>query len=105
MPPLGHGDQDSEQGGRRVGSRTLRARLQQTRPALLVCGHLHAGYGHSLLPWADQQGPQPAAADSEQGHGTVCVNCAVCDEDYRPTHAPYLVELVAASDLAAMPAL
>ncbi|KAB2907090.1 MAG: metallophosphoesterase [Dechloromonas sp.] len=50
-------------------------RLQAVNPRLHVCGHIHSGYGQAAL-----------------GDITL-VNASICDEAYRPSNAPIVVDL------------
>lgn len=65
---------------RRVGCHDLRARLVAmggAAPAVHVFGHIHHSYG--AAGWADGR--------------TLFVNASTCDENYRPTHKPIVVDL------------
>ena len=42
-PP--HGAVDVDSSGRSLGSRAIRAAIEQTQPRLVVCGHIHASSG------------------------------------------------------------
>lgn len=61
--------------GQGVGCDDLTAALARIRPRLHVFGHIHEAYGRL-----------------ERG-GTEYVNASICDVDYRPAHAPVVVEL------------
>lgn len=43
QPPYGYGDMLPE--GRRVGSKFILELIEQLKPKLVVCGHIHEGYG------------------------------------------------------------
>lgn len=75
---------DDESYVRRVGCRDMRARLAAMArpPALHVFGHIHHSYG--TAGWA-------------QGR-TLFVNASTCDENYRPTHPPIVVDLEPGGD-------
>ncbi len=65
-------------GKERVGSRTLTEWLRQTdqpRPRVLVCGHIHSGYGHG------------------QVGNTDVYNVAYVDEQYHPAHDVMVVHV------------
>lgn len=76
-PPAGVGDMTER--GVRAGSRTQRNWLEygnHPNLKLLVCGHIHEGYG----------------AD-ETVNGVRVINASHVDERYRPVNAPIVVEL------------
>jgi predicted phosphohydrolase len=72
-PPLGIGDRTVS--GESVGCEDLMLALTRVRPRLHVFGHIHEGYG--VL----------------RRDGTIYVNAAVCDERYRPTQPPVVIDL------------
>ena len=55
----------------RVGCEMLRYRIDEIRPKIHVCGHIHGSWGHYF-----------------NGH-THFFNASVLDEQYRYTHAPW----------------
>lgn len=58
-----------------VGSPSMLKRIEEIRPKLFVCGHIHSGYGIKL-------------------HGeTVMVNASYVNERYVPTNEPILITL------------
>ena len=68
-PPRGFGDRTSFAGRHQhVGSTALVEALERVRPRLLVCGHIHPGYGRYRL------GP------------TEIVNASLVDNAYRPVN-------------------
>lgn len=78
-PPRGYGDQVGDpndpyrEGQPHVGSQAMTDRLREVQPRLMVCGHIHSGYGQYRL-----------------GHGrlahTQIVNCALVNNQYRPVN-------------------
>jgi Icc-related predicted phosphoesterase len=54
----------------------LLKRIEEIKPKLVVCGHVHEGYGAYKLPC-----------------GTTIVNASVLDEKYRLVNAPIVVEI------------
>lgn len=72
-PPRGCGDW-STFGNEHCGSPSLRKRIEEVQPRLVVCGHIHGGYGRYSIG------------------ATTVLNVAHVNEDYRPVHLP--VELV-----------
>lgn len=72
-PP--HGILDQVHGGAHLGCGALRTRLKTVRPRVHVFGHIHDAYGVA------------------QSSSTVYVNGCVCDEVYRPTHRPVVLDL------------
>lgn len=80
-PP--HGILDSLPHGTHIGCEDLESRIGQLNLKLHVFGHIHHSYG--ILEkawWQDQEGPC-----------TKFVNAAICDETYRPTRQPIVVDL------------
>jgi Icc-related predicted phosphoesterase len=70
--------QDSN-GKEHVGSEELLERLLQINPLLVVCGHIHEGYGESYITLRDSN--------------IHVVNACICDEKYRPVNQPIIIEL------------
>lgn len=73
-PPVGYGDRTS--GGEHVGSKALLDFIERRKPRLVVCGHIHEGYGVYHHPC-----------------GTTVVNASILDEKYRPVNAPIVFDL------------
>jgi Icc-related predicted phosphoesterase len=61
--------------GRHVGSESLRAALVRARPTVCVFGHIHEAHGDETVD------------------GIRCINAAVVDGRYVPSHRPTLLEL------------
>lgn len=78
-PPRGHGDLLAD-GVRRVGSTTLAERLGAHPAGLLVCGHIHEGYGQ----WEVERGGLPPLT---------IVNASLMNERYEMVNEPVLIEL------------
>jgi Icc-related predicted phosphoesterase len=73
-PPRGYGDHTGRADGQpHAGSTALTEVLERIQPRLMVCGHIHSGYGRYQLG------------------ETEVVNAALVDNDYRPVNP--LVEL------------
>ena len=49
IPPFGLLDRDKR--GISNGSRALLAEIDRVRPAVTICGHVHASRGHYTFPW------------------------------------------------------
>jgi Icc-related predicted phosphoesterase len=52
IPPFGLLDKDMR--GISNGSRALLGEVERVRPAVTVCGHVHAARGHYAFPWGGQ---------------------------------------------------
>jgi Icc-related predicted phosphoesterase len=65
-----HGLRDELQEGGGAGCRFIRKYIDEVKPKLHVCGHLHYGYGQM------QHGP------------TTIINSACCDDNYRAVNKP-----------------
>jgi hypothetical protein len=78
QPPYGYGDQSPDHASgrmRHLGSRQLLAAIERVRPKLVICGHIHEGYGR-------------------YDHGGVRIyNVSVVDERYRLTHEPTVIDV------------
>jgi len=78
QPPYGYGDGswDGYSGtARRLGSRELLAAIRRVKPKLVICGHIHEGYGRF---------------DCE---GTAVYNVSVVDERYRLVREPTVIDV------------
>lgn len=68
-PPRGYGDHNDRPGAQpHVGSTALTEAIERIQPQLMLCGHIHSGYGRYRLG------------------ATEIVNAALVDNDYRPVH-------------------
>jgi Icc-related predicted phosphoesterase len=77
QPPYGYGDRSLKMGSRQVehlGSRELLEALDRVRPKLVICGHIHDGYGRS-----------------EYDAIPIC-NVSVVDDQYRLVHPPTVID-------------
>jgi Icc-related predicted phosphoesterase len=72
-PPYGVGDLTAR--GEHVGCKFLREWILEHQPRLVVCGHIHEGYGKYRLG------------------KTVVVNASICNSKYEPTNKPIKVVL------------
>ena len=78
QPPFGYGDRCADfTSGRiiNVGSRELLATIDRVRPKIVVCGHIHEGYGQF------------------ERDGTRIFNVSVVDEHYRLVRGPTVIDL------------
>lgn len=73
-PPRGYGDKAGPH-GEHVGSTAMTDRLEQVKPWLMVCGHVHYGYGQYELG------------------DTRVVNAAVVNGKYKPVNAPVVFDV------------
>lgn len=76
-PPLGIGDRTLE--GDRTGSSALVAAIKRIGPQLVVCGHIHEGYGTYEI-------------ETDKGT-TVIVNASVLDRSYFLVNQPIVLEI------------
>lgn len=73
-PPHGWGDFVNNS---HVGSTSLRDRILQIKPILVVCGHIHCARG--IYPINNK---------------TTLINAALVDQNYDLTHSPIIVEII-----------
>lgn len=76
-PPHGCGDRVTDARGvsQHVGSPSLTARIRAIRPKLVVCGHIHEGYGRHEID------------------GVPVLNVAHMNERYEPVNPPIVIDL------------
>ena len=72
-PP--NGILDRTPAGDNAGCEELRKRVEKIRPKLHVFGHIHMGYGRT------------------HRFGVTFVNACICDEAYRPSNPPIVIDL------------
>lgn len=72
-PPFGAGDFTTHK--ERIGSKSLRKRIEAIQPRLVVCGHNHGGYGEYLIG------------------KTIVLNVALLDDAYRAVRLPTFIDL------------
>jgi len=58
-----------------AGCEELRNKIEEIKPVLHVCGHIHEGYGESIV------------------NGTVYVNASICDRFYDPINKPIVIDI------------
>ena len=80
-PPYLHGDKvfyikDGQGHEEHVGSPSLLQKIKEVKPKIVVCGHIHGGYG----------------VYNVDDHTTV-INCSLVDEKYKPVNYPILWEI------------
>ena len=77
QPPYGYGDRLSQRSGEveHLGSRELLSTIERVKPRLVICGHIHGGFGHFV-------------------HGNVPIyNVSVVDDDYRLVRSPTVIDI------------
>jgi hypothetical protein len=80
QPPSGYGDRTFNLDSGRVehvGSPELLRAIERVRPRLVICGHIHGGFGRY------------------EHHGIPIYNVSIADERYRPVNAPTVIDLPA----------
>jgi 3',5'-cyclic AMP phosphodiesterase CpdA len=78
QPPYGHGDTSFDALSGRVehlGSHELLAAIDRVKPRLVICGHIHEGFGRY------------------DRHGIPIYNVAIVDEGYRLVRAATIIDL------------
>jgi len=76
QPPLYHGDGTFNSGRvEHVGSRELLDAIERVRPRVVICGHVHGGFG------------------CHEHQGIPIYNVSVVDESYRLVNAPTVIDL------------
>lgn len=63
-----------------VGDQDLYDAIVRAQPKLFACSHIHQGHGH-------------AAIEHANGRTTECYNASICTEAYKPTNAPWVIDL------------
>ena len=61
--------------GDSVGCKTMLETLLIKKPKIVICGHIHEGYGRAVLPT-----------------GTKIYNVAICTRNYKPTNKPTVID-------------
>jgi hypothetical protein len=104
---------DGTKNGANVGCRALMRAVSRARPLLHCFGHIHEAYGAKVITWKDdktkigetaiekqtKQTPTPNAYPGSSkwplkfGKETLMVNAAIMNLKYKPTNAPWVVEL------------
>jgi Icc-related predicted phosphoesterase len=78
-PAFGYGDY-IDSFNPNVGCEDLKMKLEEIKPRLVVCGHIHEGYGVSNY-------------HEHSENSTMYVNASICDYKYDPINEPIVVEL------------
>ncbi|KAN0095718.1 Metallo-dependent phosphatase [Hyaloscypha variabilis] len=96
--------------GENVGCKALSVATRRARPLLHCFGHIHEAYGMKEITWKDDGGfftedsietqmtmpnvyPEPSNWPIRVGKQTLMVNASIMNAEYKPTNAPWLVEL------------
>lgn len=96
--------------GNTVGCENLLRAVSRARPLLYCFGHIHEAYGAKIITWKDDKQLIGAEAIEDQtqqlngyptasrcpirfGKETLMANAAIMNLHYRPTNAPWLVDL------------
>ena len=72
-PPLGFLDINRE--GEHCGSKALYDFIMDRQPKLVVCGHIHEGYGLAFI------------------ENTLVVNASTCTREYKPVNLPIVIDI------------
>lgn len=68
-------DEEPFEGSDHIGDEELLSAVEQAKPRIHVFGHVHGSYGRA------------------QNNHTVFYNAAICNENYEPTRAPWVIDL------------
>jgi len=96
--------------GSTVGCENLLRAVSRARPRLYCFGHIHEAYGAKVITWKDDKNAIGADAIEDQssqpniypdssnwpikfGKETLMVNAAIMNLSYRPTNAPWLIDI------------
>ena len=66
---------DQNREGMHCGSMAVYDFIMNRQPKLVVCGHIHEGYGLAMLG------------------NTLVVNASSCTREYKPSNQPVVIEL------------
>jgi Icc-related predicted phosphoesterase len=108
-PPKNILDWVAHDGGT-VGCENLLRAVSRARPRLYCFGHIHEAYGAKAITWKDDKNAIGSEAIEDQsahvnvypesrnwqtnfGKETLMVNAAIMNLSYRPTNAPWLIDL------------
>lgn len=70
-----YGVLDENHVGHKCGSKALLSWIKEYKPRVVVCGHIHEGYGIAMVD------------------NTLVVNASTCTGDYKPTNQPIVLDL------------
>ena len=71
--------------GQKVGCSDLTKRIVEIQPSLVVCGHIHEGYGHTTKEIMSEDGETVERV-------VTFVNASVLNHRYEMTNNPVIVE-------------
>jgi Icc-related predicted phosphoesterase len=74
-PPAGVLDRGAHAHGGHYGLQALRKYIVEYQPAIVICGHVHEGYGHQKVDRTD------------------VYNVCMCDLDYKQSNKPIIIEI------------
>lgn len=77
QPPYGYGDSADPQSGEaeHLGSRELLSAIERVKPRLVICGHIHGGFGYFV-------------------HDQISIyNVSVVDDQYRLVRSPTVIDI------------
>ncbi len=91
-PAYGYGDDPgvpllTNGGDVHLGSKSLRDAVYRVRPRVLICGHIHGGYGQYRMTLDDGSGMDP------NEHTVDIYNVALVNEGYKPVHPVTIIDL------------
>lgn len=86
QPPYGYCD-TIEKRGECLGSIALLDAMKRVKPEILICGHIHGGYGKTSRLWYGGDSTQPAQSRTQ------VFNVSVVNESYKLVHPATIIDI------------